>query len=67
MTREEFSNVLQDEINKNANLFADTLRFKKEQVSVEQMVADAYNMAVSDAALSLVSALEKAGILKYDD
>ena len=67
MTREEFIKTLQNEIDKNANAFADTISSKKEKLSVDQMFADAYNMAVSDAVLSLIVTLEKAGVLKYDD
>lgn len=36
-------------------------------MTVEQMVAAAYNMAVTDATASLVATLEKIGVLKYED
>lgn len=68
MTREEFNKILQDEIEKNRNDFANTLSAREDKkMTVEQMVAAAYNMAVADATASLVATLEKFGILKYED
>lgn len=68
MTREEFNKILQDEIEKNLNDFADVLSAREDKkMTVEQMVAAAYNMAVADATASLVATLEKVGILKYED
>ena len=68
MTREEFNKILQDEIEKNRNDFANALSAREdEKMTVEQMVAAAYNMAVADAAASLVATLEKVGVLKYED
>ena len=68
MTREEFNKILQDEIEKNRNDFANALSAREDKkMTVEQMVAAAYNMAVADAAASLVATLEKVGVLKYED
>lgn len=68
MTREEFNKILQDEIEKNRNDFANALSAREnKKMTVEQMVASAYNMAVADAAASLVATLEKVGMLKYED
>lgn len=68
MTREEFNKILQDEIEKNRNNFANALSAREDKkMTVEQMVAAAYNMAVADSAASLVATLEKVGVLKYED
>ncbi|RHQ27671.1 MULTISPECIES: hypothetical protein [Faecalibacterium] len=68
MTREEFNKILQDEIEKNLNDFANVLSEREDKkITVEQMVAAAYNMAVTDATASLVATLEKIGVLKYED
>lgn len=68
MTREEFNKILQDEIEKSRNDFANALSAREDKkMTVEQMVAAAYNMAVADSAASLVATLEKVGILKYED
>ncbi len=68
MTREEFNKILQDEIEKNRNDFANALSAREDKkMTVEQMVAAAYNMAVADSAASLVATLEKVGVLKYED
>lgn len=68
MTREEFNKILQDEIEKNRNDFANALSAREDKkMTVEQMVAAAYNTAVADAAASLVATLEKVGVLKYED
>lgn len=68
MTREEFNKILQDEIEKNRNDFANALSAREDKnMTVTQMVAAAYNMAVADATASLVITLEKAGMLKYED
>ena len=68
MTREEFNKILQDEIEKNRNDFANALSAREDKkMTVEQMVAAAYNMADADAAASLVATLEKVGVLKYED
>ena len=51
MTREEFNKILQDEIEKNRNDFANALSAREDKkMTVEQMVAAAYNMSVADAA-----------------
>lgn len=68
MTREEFNKILQDEIEKNRNDFANALSAREDKkMTVEQMVATAYNMAVADATASLIATLEKVGVLKYED
>lgn len=68
MTREEFNKILQDEIEKNRNDFANALSTREDKnMTVTQMVAAAYNMAVADATASLVATLEKIGVLKYED
>ena len=68
MTREEFNKILQDEIEKSRNDFANALSAREDKkMTVEQMVAAAYNMAVTDATESLVATLEKVGVLKYED
>lgn len=68
MTREEFNKILQDEIEKSRNYFANALSAREDKkMTVEQMVAAAYNMAVADSAASLVATLEKVGVLKYED
>lgn len=68
MTREEFNKILQDEIDKNRSDFANALTAREDKnMTVEQMVAAAYNMAVADATASLVATLEKIGVLKYED
>ena len=68
MTREEFNKILQDEIEKNRNNFANALSAREDKkMTVEQMVAAVYNMAVTDATASLVATLEKIGVLKYED
>lgn len=68
MTREEFNKILQDEIEKSRNEFANALSAREDKkMTVEQMVAAAYNMAVADSAASLVATLEKVGVLKYED
>lgn len=68
MTREEFNKILQDEIEKNRNDFANALKAREDKnMTVTQMVATAYNMAVADATASLVATLEKIGVLKYED
>lgn len=68
MTREEFNKILQDEIEKSRNDFANDLSAREDKkMTVEQMVAAAYNMAVADSAASLVATLEKVGVLKYED
>lgn len=68
MTREEFNKILQDEIEKNRNDFANALSAREDKkMTVEQMVAAAYNMAVADATASLIATLEKVGVLKYED
>lgn len=68
MTREEFNKILQDEIEKSRNDFATALSAREDKkMTVEQMVAAAYNMAVADSAASLVATLEKVGVLKYED
>lgn len=68
MTREEFNKILQNEIEKNLNDFANVLSEREDKnMTVAQMVAVAYNMAVADATASLVATLEKVGILKYED
>lgn len=68
MTREEFNKILQDEIDKNRNDFANALTVREDKnMTVTQMVAAAYNMAVADATASLVITLEKIGVLKYED
>ena len=68
MTREEFNKILQDEIEKSRNDFANALSAREDKkMTVEQMVAAAYNMAVADSTASLVATLEKVGILKYED
>lgn len=68
MTREEFNKILQDEIEKSRNDFANALSAREDKkMTVEQMVATAYNMAVADSAASLVATLEKVGVLKYED
>lgn len=68
MTREEFNKILQDEIEKSRNDFANALSAREDKkMTVEQMVAAAYNMAVADATASLVATLEKVGTLKYED
>jgi hypothetical protein len=68
MTREEFNKILQDEIEKSRNDFANALSAREDKkMTVEQMVAAAYNMAVADSAASLVATLEKVGVLKYED
>ena len=68
MTREEFNKILQDEIEKSRNDFANALSAREDkEMTVEQMVAAAYNMAVADSAASLVATLEKVGVLKYED
>lgn len=68
MTREEFNKILQDEIEKNRNDFANALKTREDKnMTVTQMVATAYNMAVADATASLVATLEKIGVLKYED
>lgn len=68
MTREEFNKILQDEIEKNRNDFANALSVREDKnMTVTQMVAAAYNMAVADATASLVATLEKFGMLKYED
>lgn len=68
MTREEFNKILQDEIDKNRNDFANALSTREDKnMTVTQMVAAAYNMAVADATASLVATLEKIGVLKYED
>ena len=67
MTREEFNKILQDEIEKSRNDFANALSAREDKkMTVEQMVAAAYNMA-GDSAASLVATLEKVGVLKYED
>ena len=66
MTREEFNKILQDEIEKSRNDFANALSAREDKkMTVEQMVAAAYNIA--DSAASLVATLEKVGVLKYED
>lgn len=68
MTREEFNKILQDEIEKSRNDFANALSAREDKkMTVEQMVAAAYNMAVADSAASLVATFEKVGVLKYED
>lgn len=68
MTREEFNKILQDEIEKNRNNFANALSAREDKkMTVNEMFAVAYNMAVADATASLVATLEKAGVLKYED
>ncbi len=68
MTREEFNKILQDEIEKSRNDFANALSAREDKkMTVEQMVAAAYNMAVADSAASLVATLEKVGVPKYED
>ena len=68
MTREEFNKILQDEIEKSRNDFANALSAREDKkMTVEQMIAAAYNMAVADSAASLVATLEKVGVLKYED
>lgn len=68
MTREEFIKILQNEIEKNRNDFTNSLSEREDKnMTVAQMVAVTYNMAVADATVSLVAALEKAGVLKYED
>ena len=68
MTREEFNKILQDEIEKSRNDFANALSAREDKkMTVEQMVAAAYNIAVADSAASLVATLEKVGVLKYED
>lgn len=68
MTREEFNKILQDEIEKSRNDFANALSAREDKkMTVEQMVAAAYNMAVADSAASLVATPEKVGVLKYED
>lgn len=68
MTREEFNKILQDEIEKSRNDFANALSAREDKkMTVERMVAAAYNMAVADSAASLVATLEKVGVLKYED
>lgn len=68
MTREEFKKILQDEIEKNRNDFANALSAREDKkMTVEQMVAAAYNMAVADSTASLIATLEKFGMLKYED
>lgn len=68
MTREEFNKILQDEIEKSRNDFANALSAREDKkMTIEQMVAAAYNMAVADSAASLVATLEKVGVLKYED
>ena len=68
MTREEFNKILQDEIKKNCDNFANSLSARGDnKMTVDEMFAVAYNTAVADATASLIATLEKAGVLKYDD
>lgn len=68
MTREEFIKVLQNEINENRNDFVKDLAARDDKtMTTAQMVSIAYNHAVEDAVVSLIAALEKTDVLKYED
>lgn len=68
MTREEFNNILNSELENNTRAFAEELSSKKnKEMSYTAMVAAADTHAVSDATKALATTLEKAGYLKYDN